>query len=213
MATGIEIEMVLDDLIKSINEGIETKTGVAKFLKITSYAFDKKAKEEGYVWNKAEKKYVKIDEEIEDNLNSNFDGIINFENDFVLGVKNDINVNTNSSFETENKIKNEISSNINTEIKNDIDSNIKTEINSSTEIKTERNIEMEKEIEIKNGSNFNMKEMLPKTSKPKFKPVTVHLREDINDAIDKFVEGEGKGAKQELINKMLEMILKENNLL
>jgi hypothetical protein len=29
----------------------------------------------------------------------------------------------------------------------------------------------------------------------------------------KFVKMEGKGAKQELMNKMLEMILKENNLL
>jgi len=199
MSTGIE--MVLEEAIKSINEGIETKTGVAKFLKITTYAFDKRAKEEGYVWNKEEKRYHKIKDENNDNLDSNFEGIINFEN----GVKNEIDVNNNSNFKTENEIKNSINSNIKNEIENKIDSNMNIGINS------ERNIQME--IEIKNGSNFNMKEMLPKASKPKFKPVTVHLREDINEAIDKFVEGEGKGAKQELINKMLEMILKENNLL
>jgi hypothetical protein len=61
-----------------------------------------------------------------------------------------------------------------------------------------------------------MKEMVQKSEKPKFKPVTVHLREDINEAIDKFVQEEmngEKGAKQKLINQMLELILKDNKLL
>ncbi len=49
--------------------------------------------------------------------------------------------------------------------------------------------------------------------KEKFIPVMTHLRNDINEALKKFAKEKPKGAKQELINGLLEVALKRKGYL
>lgn len=167
------------EAINSVNNGEGTKTNISKKLNIAVSIFEKKAKEEGYVWNKEAKKFVSED----------------FKDENEIGKENDFN----------NKINNEINKKNNEENNEGIKMNI--------ENKTENDIENNDENNVEN--NLSMTALLDSigAKEKQFKPVTVHLRSDIADTLDSLVKGKGKGAKQELINGMLEMVLKANKYL
>jgi hypothetical protein len=198
MITGIE--MAIDEAIKTINERKDTKTNIAKFFNLTTYAFDKKVQEEGYVWDKKEKRYNKIN----DTSDSNFDGTINFDEGFVFGIETNINVNDR----IENKIKKAINIKDDGEINSEINSKIKSSI------ETERNIKMENEnkIDVNNDEIDDLFESIDQKEEKKYIPTTTHLRPDISEALNKFAKGK-KGAKQDLINGLLEMALRRKGYL
>lgn len=77
----------------------------------------------------------------------------------------------------------------------------------------------ESSFESKEESNFEIKEeidiMLKAiVEKPKFVPVNTHLRPDINEALNNWAKDKNvRGAKQELINGLLEIALKRSGYL